>query len=170
MTDANFESFRQQVAESPVLKERFDKIASYIIDAVAESHGVKITADDVVNMPVARLSTYSASSDYVLGWKEEAVLAPSVARAKERERLSAVLEADGDSPAARDIANRLASMSGPQRLAWARANNVATPAKKQAQARGERTPEETAVLIKEADAQHLSGSRRIAFARKHGLT
>lgn len=168
MTAANFESFRQQVAESPVLKERFDQIASYIIDAVAESHGVQITADDVVRMPVARLSTYANSDDYLKGYEAECVLAPSVARAKERERLSAVLEADGDSPEARGIAARLASMSGPQRLAWARANNVAEPAKKQADARSEgQTVEERAALVRQAENMH--GGARIAFARKHGL-
>lgn len=163
------DDFRAQVAGSAVLKERFGKIADYIIGAVAEKHGVQITADDVVNMPVARLSTYSASDDYVTGWQDEAVLAPSVAKAKERERLQEALAANGDSPEARGIAARLASMSGPERLAWARANNVAEPAKKQAQARGEGQSIEAKAALVERAAM-LNGGAKIAFARKHGLS
>ena len=100
------EDFRAQVASSAVLKQRFDTIAEYIIDAARQEHKVEITADDVVNMPVARLSTYAASDDYVSGWRDEAVLAPAVAKAKERERLTAALEANGDTPEARQIAKQ----------------------------------------------------------------
>lgn len=159
------EDFRAQVASSAVLKQRFETVAEYIIDAVRQEHGVEITADDVVKMPVARLSTYAASDDYISGWKEQAVLAPAVAKAKERERLTAALEAGGDTPEARQIANRLAEMSPDARIAWARSNNVAEPAKKQAQAK--RTPEETAALLKEA--QSLPPGMRMAFCRKNGL-
>ena len=159
------EDFRAQVASSAVLKQRFETVAAYIIDAVRQEHKVEITADDVVQMPVARLSTYAASDDYVTGWRDEAVLAPAVRQAKERERLTAALEANGDTPEARQIANRLAEMSPDARIAWARANNVAEPAKKQAEAK--RTPEEKAALIKEAQA--LPAGMRMAHARKHNL-
>lgn len=57
--------------------------------------------------------TYANSDDYVTGWREGAVLAPAVTKAKERALLQQAIEFDADPPAARDIAARLAAMSGP---------------------------------------------------------
>ena len=159
------EDFRAQVASSAVLKQRFDTIAAHIIDAARQEHGVEITADDVVNMPVARLSTYAASDDYVSGWRDEAVLAPAVAKAKERERLQAALEANGDTPEARRIAARLAEIKPDERIAWARQQGL-TGVK--AERPVEHSPEEKAALIKQAES--LPAGMRIAFCRKHGLT
>ncbi|UWQ17079.1 hypothetical protein [Jannaschia sp. M317] len=161
-------NFQEQVAASEVLTERYGPISDYVVNAIYEKFGIHVPKSAVAKMNCVKVSTYAGSDDYVTDWADEAVLIDEVRIARERERLSAALEANDDSPAARDIAARLASMSGPERLAWARANNVAEPAKKQAQARGEgQSIEAKATLVEKAAL--LSGGAKIAFARKHGL-
>lgn len=161
------DEFKAQVAASAVLKNRFDTIYNFIADDVETDTGVRPTPEDIIPMSCVRTAVFADSSDWT-AWRDESALIPAIAKAKERQRLQDALQADGDSPEARGIAARLASMSGPEKLAWARANNVATPAKKQAEARGEnRTDSEHRELVRQAEL--LSGGAKIAFARKHNL-
>lgn len=161
------DEFKAQVAASAVLKNRFETIYNFIADDVETDTGVRPTPEDVIPMACVRTAVFADSDDWT-AWRDESALIPAIAKAKERQRLQDALQADGDSPEARGITDRLASMGGAERLAWARANNVATPAKKQADARGEgQTVKERAALVRQAESMH--GGARIGFARKHGL-
>lgn len=160
-------NFQEQVAASQVLTDRYGPISDYVVNAIYEKYGVHVPKVEVAKMNCVQVSTYANSDDYISEWQDEAVLLDAVRRLRETERLQAALQADGDSPEAREVAARLAGMSGAERIAWARSNNVGVTAKKQAESREERTPEETAALIKQAKA--MPAGMRLAFCRKHNL-
>lgn len=161
-------NFQEQVAASQVLTDRYGPISDYVVNAIYEKYGVEVPKAEVAKMNCVQVSVYANSDDYVSGWADEAVLLDAVRRQREAERLQSALQADGDSPEAREVAARLAGMSGAERIAWARSNNVGVTAKKQAQARGEgRSVEDTAALVRKAES--LPAGMRLAFCRQHGL-
>lgn len=160
------DEFRNQVANSPVLKERFQAIYNAIADDVEADTGARPAPEDIIPMSCVRTAVYANSSDWT-AWREESALIPAIAKAKERQRLQAALDSDGDSPEARQVAAQLAELSPAQRLAFVRENGLTGAAKAQNVAKGERTPEQTAELLRQNSL--LSGGRKIAHAREHGL-
>ena len=160
----NHENFAQQVAASEVLKKRYDQISDYVVNAIQEKTGITVPKASISKLNCVQISTYSGSDDYLNQWENESVMIDEIRIARERERLQTALESGDDSVESRQIANRLAEMTPEQRISFARQKGLtgarATKTK-------ERTPEQTAALITEA--QSLPAGMRMAFCRKHGL-
>lgn len=157
------EDFRAQVAGSPVLKERFGQIADYIIGAIAEKHGVQITREDVVNLPVARLSTYANSEDF-LNWQDEAVLIPAVQKAQEAKRIEDALSSLENTPEAQAVRDRVGSMTPLQRMTFARENGLDKVQPKTQDLSSEKRADLERQLEMTSDP-----ASRIAIGRKLGL-
>ena len=115
-------------------------------------------------MNCVRLSVFADSDDF-LSFKDEMVLIPSVEKIRARERLMEALESDGDSPAARALSKQLESLSGPEKIAFARANKLT---ENKVEKKVELSDSERAKLVKHA--RSLPPGMRIAFCRKHGLS
>ncbi|SEQ29988.1 hypothetical protein [Thalassovita taeanensis] len=161
-------SFGSQLEASDVLKARFNPIYEAIADDVEADTGVRPAPEDIYPMSCVRTAVFAGTDDWT-AWRDESALIPAIAKAKERERLQDALERDGDSPEARAMAKRLAEMTPAQKLSFARQHGLTGAAKAQNAATGkDRTPEETAALIRQAEA--LPAGMRLAFCRKHGLS
>lgn len=159
----NFDDFRAQVAGSPVLRERFERIADHIIDAVADKHGVQITRSDAVNLPVVRVSTYSGSEDF-LNWQDEAVLIPAVQKAQEAKRVHNALSSHENTPEAQAVRDRVGSMTPIERMRYFRANGLDKVQPKKQDLSSEKRGELERQLEMTSDP-----ASRIAIGRKLGL-
>lgn len=164
MSHANFGS---QLQASDVLQERFKPIYEAIADDVEAETGARPAPEDIYPMSCVRTAVFANSDDWT-AWRTESALIPAIRKAKERARLQDALERSGDRPEARALAKRLAEMTPTQKLSFARQNGLTGVAKAQNAADKDRTPEETAALIRQSEA--LPAGMRLAFCRKHGLT
>jgi hypothetical protein len=106
MADDN-DNFRDLVAASEHLKQRWNQTVEYITGQARSLLNVDLTAADIVTIPAARIHVLSSGDVDALDpiWIEEALRVPAVAKAKADRELKAALTA-GDATTL-DSLNRL---------------------------------------------------------------
>lgn len=151
------ENFRSIVGSSDLLRSRWDAVCDKIGAESEARLGVRLTPDDIITLPSARLACITEDSLDPEAWQRESLQIPAVAAARAKAETAAKLAA-GDA----ETLETFGRMTRAERLTAARSMGTTPPP-----ANRPKDAAEEARLLRLVNS--LSPSLRIAKAREFGL-
>lgn len=163
--DTTIESFRANVATSPVLLERWNAYTDQILAELA-ADGINVAKEDLAKLDSVRL--YVLTGEVFGDYKEQARLAlPELARAAEARELREAIAREDHARHAEAL-DQLDGMTPEKKLQHARSiGAVAGPRKGSATKRSDMTADDKAAAL--ARIEKMPRSMRIGEARRLGL-